>query len=75
MNYTFYGFLLAGSLFFGMLIFIEVGRRIGVRRLTEDPEGARAGFGTTEGAVFALLGLLLAFTVSGAGVRLDARRH
>jgi hypothetical protein len=75
MNYTLFGFLLAGSLFFGMLIVIEVGRRIGVRRLTEDPEGARAGFGTIEGAVFALLGLLLAFTVSGAGVRLDARRH
>jgi hypothetical protein len=75
MNYTLYGFLLAGSLFFGMLILIEVGRRIGIRRLAEDPEGARAGFGTIEGAVFALLGLLLAFTVSGAGVRFDARRH
>jgi hypothetical protein len=75
MKYTFYGFLLAGSLFFGMLILIEVGRRIGVRRLAEDTEGARAGFGTIEGAVFALLGLLLAFTVSGAGARFDARRH
>jgi hypothetical protein len=75
MNYTFYGFLLAGSLFFGMLIFIEVGRRIGVRRRAEDPEGGRTGFGTIEGAVFALLGLLLAFTVSGAGARFDARRQ
>ncbi len=75
MNYTLYGFLLTGSLFFGMLILIEVGRRIGVRRRAEDPEGARAGFGSIEGAVFALLGLLLAFTVSGAGARFDARRH
>lgn len=75
MNYTLYGFLLAGSLFFGMLIVIEVGRRIGVRRRAEDPEGGRAGFGTIEAAVLALLGLLLAFTVSGAGARLDARRH
>jgi len=51
MNYTLYGFLLAGSLFFGMLIVIEVGRRIGVRRRAEDPEGGRAGFGTIEAAV------------------------
>jgi hypothetical protein len=75
MSYTLYGFLLGGSLFFGMLILIEVGRRIGVRRRAEDPEGARAGFGIIEGAVFALLGLLLAFTVSGAGARFDARRR
>jgi hypothetical protein len=75
MNYTLYGFLLAGSLFFGMLILIEVGRRIGVRRRAKDPEAGRAGFGTIEAAVLALLGLLLAFTVSGAGARFDARRH
>ena len=75
MSDTLYGLLFAGSLFFGMLILIEVGRHIGVRRRAEDPEGARAGFRTIEGAVFSLLGLLLAFTVSGAGARFDARRH
>ena len=58
-----------------MLILLEVGRRIGIRRLAKDPDGARAGFGAIEGAVLALLGLLLAFTVTGAGSRFDARRN
>jgi len=40
----------------------EIGRRIGIRRSANDPEGARAGAGTVEGAGFALLGLLIAFT-------------
>jgi hypothetical protein len=42
--------------------------------LTKDPEGARAGTGAVEGAVFALLGLLVAFTFSGAASRFDDRR-
>lgn len=63
------------GLFFGMLILLEVGRRIGIRRSAADPEGARAGAGTVEAAILALLGLLLAFTFSGAGTRFDARRH
>ena len=75
MSYTIYTALLSLSLFVGMLVLLEAGRRIGVHRLAKDPEGSRAGFGAIEGAVFALLGLLLAFTVSGAGGRLDARRQ
>ena len=67
--------LFAVGLFIGMLILLEIGRRIGVRRIARDPEGAQAGFGAIEGAVLALLGLLLAFTISGAGGRLDARRQ
>ena len=63
------------GLFVGMLILLEVGRRIGIRRLAEDPEGADAGVGTVEGAVFALLGLLIAFTFSGAASRFDTRRQ
>jgi hypothetical protein len=66
--------ILALGLFAGMLILLEVGRRLGARRLTSDPEGARAGTGTVEGAVFALLGLLIAFTFTGAASRFDARR-
>jgi len=75
MSYTFFVLLLSIGLFVGMLVLLEVGRRIGIRRLVKDPDGARAGFGTIEGAVLALLGLLLAFTVSGAGTRFDTRRH
>jgi hypothetical protein len=67
--------LLCVGLFLGMLVFIEVGRRIGLRRHSADPDGARAGSGAVDGAVFALLGLLIAFTFSGAASRFDERRH
>jgi len=65
------------SLFIGMLVCLEAGRRMGVRRLAKGPEGAvaMAGLGAVEGAVFGLYGLLLAFTFSGAPSRFDARRH
>ena len=36
---------------------------------------ARAGTGAVEGAVFALFGLLIAFTFSGAASRFDDRQH
>jgi hypothetical protein len=67
--------LVTVCLFVGMLVLLEVGRRAGVRRSAADPEGARAGVGPVEGAIFALLGLLLAFTFSGATSRFDARRQ
>jgi len=75
MNYTLYGFLFAAGLFFGMLILLEGGRRLGVRRMARDPEGAFAGVGTVEAAIFGLLGLLMAFTFLGAASRFDARRQ
>jgi hypothetical protein len=74
MNYESAGLWTVG-LFLGMLIFLEIGRRIGLRRTAHDSEGARAGVNTIEAAIFALLGLLLAFTFSGASSRFDARRH
>lgn len=65
----------AFALFVGMLVLLIVGRRIGARHLASDPKGARTGTGTVEAAVFALLGLLIAFTFSGAVSRFDHRRH
>ncbi len=67
--------LLTACLFFGMLIFSEVGRRIGIARLARDPEGLTKGAGAAEAAVFGLLGLLVAFTFSGAASRFEDRRH
>jgi len=75
MTYTLYTSLLAGSLLVGMLILLEVGRRIGMRQMSRDPDGAHTGLGAIDGAVFALLGLILAFSFSGAASRLDARRQ
>lgn len=75
MSFTFAALALAAVLLVAMLVLLEVGRRIGARRLARDSEGARAGVGVVEGAVFGLLGLLLAFTFSGAASRFDERRH
>ncbi|MCB1920646.1 MAG: hypothetical protein KDJ28_11795 [Candidatus Competibacteraceae bacterium] len=55
-------FLITLGLFFGVVLFLELGRRIGIRRRAQDPEGAAAGTGPIDGAIFALLGLLLALT-------------
>jgi hypothetical protein len=62
-------------LFVGMLVLLEAGRRIGRHRRATDLEGASAGLGVVDGAVFSLLGLLIAFTFSGAASRFDARRE
>lgn len=61
-------------LFFGMLILLEIGRRLAVRRRPKESEGERGSLGTVEGAVFALFGLLMAFTFSGAAMRFNEKR-
>jgi hypothetical protein len=57
-----------------MLVLLEVGRRFGVRRRPKESEGERGGLGTVEGAVFALFGLMIAFTFSGAASRFNEKR-
>jgi hypothetical protein len=75
MDYTSTISLSASLLFIGMILCLEFGRRRGIRRMAEDPEGMRAGLGAIDGAIFGLLGLLIAFTFSGAAGRFDARRQ
>jgi hypothetical protein len=58
-----------------MVLLIEAGRRLGIRQRKQDSEGAKAGIGTVDSAVFGLLALLIAFTFSGAASRHDARRE
>lgn len=67
--------LLTLGLFLGMLLCLEIGRRVGLRRLKEDSGAGAEGIGAVDGAVFALLGLLIAFTFSGATTRFDSRRQ
>jgi hypothetical protein len=74
MNFTWVAMLIAGVLFAAMLVTFEVGRRIGAAQLAKDPDGLAKGVGAAEGAVFALLGLLMAFTFSGAASRFEGRR-
>jgi len=75
MNPVFFGAVFALLLATGIIVLLEVGRRIGARRLAKEGETAAKGFGAIESAVFALLGLILAFSFSGALARFDARRH
>jgi hypothetical protein len=63
------------SLFAVMLVLMEIGRRVGMRRKKLDATGANAGLSTIDGAVFGLMGLLVAFTFSGAAGRFDTRRQ
>ncbi len=66
--------LFAVLLFFGMLAMLEIGRRIGVMRGSKESEGERSSLGAVEGSVFALFGLLVAFTFSGGATRFDEKR-
>ncbi len=75
MYFTTKALLCSGALFVGMLVCLEFGRRVGIRKLAADPEWALAGLGVVETAVFGLYGLLVAFTFSGAPARLDIRKH
>ncbi len=67
--------IFALCLFLGMLLFLEFGWRAGLRRAGKDLEDSRTGVGAVEGAIFALLGLLIAFTFAGAASRFDTRRQ
>lgn len=61
------------AIFVGTLVFLEIGRRSGTRHLSGNEEVE--GTGTIDAALFGLLGLLLAFTFSGAAARFDDRRQ
>jgi len=74
-SFTLLALALGAGLFLGMLACIEVGRMLGLRQTQNQTESSRAGVGVVEGSVFGLLGLMLAFTFSGAARRFDERRH
>jgi hypothetical protein len=63
------------GLFLGMVLFLEVGHRLRLRAMLINPEKSMAGLGVVEGALFGLMGLVIAFTFSGAAARFDAKRH
>jgi hypothetical protein len=67
--------LLVIGLFSGMMLFIEIGRHIGMATILRNPDGLAKGISSVEGAVFGLLGLLIAFSFSGAESRFEHRRH
>jgi hypothetical protein len=72
-QFTFKALVLAVALFAMMLALQELGRRLGRRRAARDAEGARAGAGVVDGAVFALalLGAVLAGDAMSEAKRRD----
>ena len=66
--------VLALLLFAALVVCLDIGYRLGVRRVRTSPN-AHEGFGAIEAAVFGLFGLLLSLSFFGAATRLDARRQ
>jgi hypothetical protein len=67
--------LLLALLFLAMVGLVRYGRGFGARRSVLDPSGWTSGTAAVEGAVFALMTLLVAFTFSGAADRFEERRR
>jgi len=60
--------------FFGILLCLAIGRRIAKWTIARDAGERAPTVGSLEASVFALLGLMIAFTFSGALNRFDTRR-
>lgn len=73
--YDLYLGLMLAILFGLILLVIELGRRVAARRLSNDPEGPKIGIAGVEAAVFALFGLIIAFSFHGASQRLESRKQ
>lgn len=67
--------LLALGLVVGMGTSMEVGYRLGLRQQKQNPDAPIAENGPVDSTVFAILGLILAFTFTGAIGRYDNRRE
>jgi len=65
----------AFCVFPAFLVAAEIGRRLGLAQLARDPDGLPKGTGAAEGSAYAMIGLILAFSFSGAETRFEARRH
>ena len=62
-------------LFLGMIAMQIAGHRYGLRRGADELFGSSEGTAAVEAALYALLGLFVAFTFSGASDRLENRRQ
>lgn len=63
-----------GGLFAAMLLLLVIGHRLGRRRLAGETDQERVGIVSIETAIFGLMGLIFAFTYSGAAQRFEQRR-
>ena len=75
MTFILFSLSVSAAFFISSLVLLNYGRYLGLRYLRQDHSANLGGLTTIEGAVFALVGLLVAFTVSGALHRFDERRQ
>lgn len=73
MNQIVLAVAIAGLIFLGELLMLFGGRYLRKRHSRKGVELKGEGLGALEGALFGLMGLILAFCFSGAGARFDAR--
>lgn len=73
MSFTLTTVTICVGMFIAVVVAVELGRRVGVRKRAKATE--LPGSGAVEASVFALLGLLVAFTFQGAASRFDTRRQ
>ena len=59
----------------GLILSMEIGFRMGRRRIAKSADGLPSGVGAADAAVYGLMGLLIAFAFSGAASRFQERRH
>jgi hypothetical protein len=75
MIFLFFAVGIAAAFFIGSLACLRIGQYLGLLHRTRAKIDNTAGLATVESAIFGLMGLLLAFTISGALQRFDDRRQ
>lgn len=75
MIFLFFAVGVAVVFFVGSLLLLHLGRCLGLKYRERGLADAAAGHATVEGSIFGLMGLLLAFTISGALQRFDDRQQ
>lgn len=66
--------LMALGLFAGVLVCLRLGWQLGRKRHADLGDDGHAGLGALDGAVYGMMGLLIAFTFTGAASRFQERR-
>ena len=75
LNFNGFAVVLILGLFFGMLAMLAIGQRLGQRNFAQHADAVRGRLTGVEAAIFGLMGLMIAFTFSGAAARYEMRRQ